>query len=364
MRWRAKADASRSRARRSTERYDLVVVGGGHQRACRRPGSTAARSPHARILDPRQPRRLRRPRQAQRVHARWPPHHRLRRQPVACSRPTRSMGQVAKGLLRDLGVDIARFETAFERKLYPSLGLSRGVFFPREAFGRDALVTGRCCAGELPTMTSAPAAATPGRLPQFVADFPISEASKAQLLALYRRTRDPLAGRARRGEARAAQAHQLPRLSDQGLRLQRGGRQLLPGPHARLLWARLRRGAGGRRARYRLSGLRRPQAAGRRQSPHGASPTSIISRTATRRWRACWCARSFPASRRATPWTTSCRRRSTTPARPAASTRSASGSIRPASTCATPATGCTSATSATARCIGSRRGMPCSPAST
>jgi spermidine dehydrogenase len=49
---------------------------------------------------------------------------------------------VAKGLLKELGVDIARFETAFERRLYPSLGLSRGVFFPRETFGRDVLVTG------------------------------------------------------------------------------------------------------------------------------------------------------------------------------------------------------------------------------
>ena len=39
---------------------------------------------------PRQPRRFRRPRQAQRVHARWPPHHRLRRQPVAAIAATRS----------------------------------------------------------------------------------------------------------------------------------------------------------------------------------------------------------------------------------------------------------------------------------
>ena len=40
---------------------------------------------------------------------------------------------VAKLVLQELGVDIARFETAFERDLYPSLGLSRGVFFPRES---------------------------------------------------------------------------------------------------------------------------------------------------------------------------------------------------------------------------------------
>ena len=56
--------------------------------------------------------------------------------------PNTLYSAVAKGLLRDLGVDIKRFETAFDRELYPSLGLSRGVFFNREAFGRDVLVTG------------------------------------------------------------------------------------------------------------------------------------------------------------------------------------------------------------------------------
>ena len=56
--------------------------------------------------------------------------------------PNSLYSPVAKGLLRDLGVDITRFETAFERELYPSLGLSRGMFFNREAFGRDVLVTG------------------------------------------------------------------------------------------------------------------------------------------------------------------------------------------------------------------------------
>src|SRR5690242_1737879 len=39
--------------------------------------------------------------------------------------PNSLYSPVAKGLLRDLGVDITRFETAFERGLYPSLGLSR-----------------------------------------------------------------------------------------------------------------------------------------------------------------------------------------------------------------------------------------------
>src|ERR1700691_5364390 len=56
--------------------------------------------------------------------------------------PKALYSDVAKGLLRDLGVDIGRFATAFDRRLYPSLGLSRAVFFDRAAFGRDALVRG------------------------------------------------------------------------------------------------------------------------------------------------------------------------------------------------------------------------------
>src|SRR6202045_334281 len=42
--------------------------------------------------------------------------------------PRTLYSDVAKGLLRDLGVNVARFETAFDRGLYRSLGLSRGVF--------------------------------------------------------------------------------------------------------------------------------------------------------------------------------------------------------------------------------------------
>jgi spermidine dehydrogenase len=97
---------------------------------------------------------------------------------------------VAKGLLRDLGVDITRFETAFERGLYPSLGLTRGTFFNREAFGRDVLVTGD------PGGDGEEAARRGGKsVDEFVAGFPISEASKAQIVALYAGATDPLAGK-------------------------------------------------------------------------------------------------------------------------------------------------------------------------
>src|SRR5258707_7033624 len=96
---------------------------------------------------------------------------------------------VAKGLLRDLGVDIKRFETAFERGLYPSLGLSRGTFFNPEAFRRDALVTGD------PRGGGGNARLGTKPLSEFVSAFPIAEASKAQIVALYSGAVDPLAGK-------------------------------------------------------------------------------------------------------------------------------------------------------------------------
>ena len=98
----------------------------------------------------------------------------------------------AKALLVSLGVDISRFESAFDRTLYPSLGLSRGVFFTREAFGVDRLVTGdpmRMVADDIPPdrMNARPIAA-------FVGDFPVSADAKTKLVEIYTSTRDPLPG--------------------------------------------------------------------------------------------------------------------------------------------------------------------------
>ena len=107
--------------------------------------------------------------------------------------PQTQYSEVAKALLRELGVDIARFESAFDRKLYSSLGLARGVFFAREAFGRDALVTGEPPAAG--TDELARQLANAKLLAEFVATFPISPVSQAQLIALYDGARDPLAGK-------------------------------------------------------------------------------------------------------------------------------------------------------------------------
>ena len=107
--------------------------------------------------------------------------------------PRTHYSDVAKALLRELGVEIDRFESAFDRKFYASRGLARGVFFPREAFGRDALVPGEPASGGADELARALANARP--LDEFIAAFPIAPESKAQLRALYDGARDPLAGR-------------------------------------------------------------------------------------------------------------------------------------------------------------------------
>ena len=100
---------------------------------------------------------------------------------------------IAKFLIKELGVDPARFETAFERDLYPSLNLSRGVFFPREHFGRDALVTGDPMA--MVSDDIAPDRRNGKPIRDFIAQFPVSAESKAQLIALYEGMTDPLPGK-------------------------------------------------------------------------------------------------------------------------------------------------------------------------
>jgi spermidine dehydrogenase len=107
--------------------------------------------------------------------------------------PKTLYSSTAKNLLHELDVDVARFETAFERDLYPSLGLSPGIFFAREAFGRDVLVSGDIIARSEDELARTRNRGKP--LATVVGDFPILDSSKSQLLALYDEARDPLAGK-------------------------------------------------------------------------------------------------------------------------------------------------------------------------
>ena len=107
--------------------------------------------------------------------------------------PSTLWDDVAKALIAELGVSLERFDTAFDRALYPSLGLSRGVFFSREAFGEDRLVTGdpmRMVADDIP-----PDRMNARSVAAFVGDFPLSPGMRAKLVEVYTSTRDPLEGR-------------------------------------------------------------------------------------------------------------------------------------------------------------------------
>ena len=102
--------------------------------------------------------------------------------------PGELWSKTALGLLRDLGVDLRKFDSAFHRTLYPDLGLSRGLLFTREHFGTDKLVTGDptpMIADDIPA----------GRLnarsaQQFINDFPLDARARERLIALYTQRRD------------------------------------------------------------------------------------------------------------------------------------------------------------------------------
>ena len=149
--------------------------------------------------------------------------------------PNALFGPVAKDLLRELGVDIKRFETAFDRDLYPSLGLSRGLFFSREAFGLRSGGGRRTAVQRRRDGTQAEQRQAALRVRGGVSGLGGEQGAipRAPFIAARSARRPQPAG-----QARAAQAHQLPRLPRQVLRVQRGGRQHPAGPHAGFLRAR------------------------------------------------------------------------------------------------------------------------------
>ena len=95
--------------------------------------------------------------------------------------------------MKTLGVDVDRFDTAFDTKLYAGLGLSFGVFFDRENFGTDRLVAG--------SPLGAGADPTPGNtaktkpIPEFIGEFPLSPDAIKRLTDFFATPKDYLAGK-------------------------------------------------------------------------------------------------------------------------------------------------------------------------
>ena len=87
----------------------------------------------------------------------------------------------AKGLLRDLGIDLERFTTAYDQSFYRRHGLAGAIYFDADTFGVDRVVRHRSpsleawipVSGEVPPTADA------------VASFPIDEEARRQIHSLY-----------------------------------------------------------------------------------------------------------------------------------------------------------------------------------
>lgn len=107
--------------------------------------------------------------------------------------PNHLYSKEVNGLLKALGVEIKRFESAFDRNFYPDLKLSRGVFFDKETFGEDKLVTG----DPTPMVADdiAPERLNARSIRDFINDFPLPASDRKALIALHETPRDYLAGK-------------------------------------------------------------------------------------------------------------------------------------------------------------------------
>ena len=98
---------------------------------------------------------------------------------------------VAKGLVEELGIDVASYPRLVDRKLYSSRGLARKVFFDKEHFGADKLVVDPkpFAGGEAGDMAPTHQAFT-----TFLAEAPFSPGGKEDFRRLHQENRDYFPG--------------------------------------------------------------------------------------------------------------------------------------------------------------------------
>lgn len=165
-----------------SESYDLIVVGGGISGLAAAYFYRQAAGPKARIL-------ILENHDDFGGHAKRNEFHTGSRQLIGYG-GTQSIASPdfyssqAKQLLKDLDVDVQKFYRYYDRDFAKQHSLSRALFFDKETFGEDKLVTGR---GTLP-------------LDQFLSKTPLSEQAQKDFIRLSTAKVDYLPGMSRWGK--------------------------------------------------------------------------------------------------------------------------------------------------------------------
>lgn len=97
--------------------------------------------------------------------------------------PKNLYSKTAFTLLKDISVDIDELGKCFNQSFYPKMGLSRGVFFDKETFGQDKMVSGdpnRVIADDID-----PKQLNGRSIRNFINDFPLSAIDKENLISLH-----------------------------------------------------------------------------------------------------------------------------------------------------------------------------------
>jgi spermidine dehydrogenase len=105
--------------------------------------------------------------------------------------PAHHWDGVAKSLLKDLGIDVQRFNKAFDQEFYARWNLNHGVFFKKEVFGVDRLV--RRPFGTWQEVDEAPHDSQ--ALRSYLDQLPLGDQARAQLFDMIWSDRDVLSGK-------------------------------------------------------------------------------------------------------------------------------------------------------------------------
>jgi spermidine dehydrogenase len=96
---------------------------------------------------------------------------------------------VAKGVIRDLGIDVTSYSSIRDRSLFPSLGLEPKIFFDKQTFGADRLTI-----NPHPLWGDSSANESPDLWERFLAEAPMTEKAKRDVRRLYAADSDPVPG--------------------------------------------------------------------------------------------------------------------------------------------------------------------------